>query len=525
MAELNNVTEQIKIMPLQKKAALVVVAALVIAAVVMLIAWFQKADYQLLFAGLSQEDGGAIIQKLTELRVPYRTEGGGIMVPADKVYELRLQLASQGLPQGGGVGFELFDKTSFTTTDFVQKLNYQRALQGELARTIRSLSEIDQCRVHLALPEKSLFMQKDSQPKASVLVKLKPGRRLSQAQVQGIVRLVSSSIDGLDPKDVTIVSNTGEMLTAAAAADESLAVSSDQFAYQRNYEKELETNLVSMLEPVIGKGKVRARVSAAIDFTKLEKTEEKFDPDSQVIRSEQRNSEKSNSSAPGGAPGTTSNLPAKTPPAAQQRTVQSEKKNDTVNYEINKVVSHVVSPASQLKRISVVVLVDGTYAASEGSNGAKDAKAAKELKYVPRSEETIQQLEDMVKNAVGYTAARGDEVKVVNMPFETAPQEEFTEADKPAASPIMPMAMTAARYAAPVVAVLLLFFVVVRPLMKALSMPSGIPQTQLQLPQSVAELERSLESKDRLGKGHLIEWAKKNPRDAASLVKGWMEER
>ena len=313
MADLNSLTDQIKIMPLQKKIALLGVAAVTIAAIFMLTTWIQKVDYQLLFSNLSQEDGGAIIQKLNEMRIPYRTEGGGIMVPTDKVYELRLQLASQGLPQGGGVGFELFDKTSFTMTDFVQKLNYRRALQGELSRTIRSLAEIDQCRVHLAVPEKSLFMQKETKPKASVLVKLKSGRRLTQSQVQGIVHLVSSSVRGVDPNDVTLVNNSGEMLTSSV--DESMAMTSGQLDYQRNVEKDLETRVMGMLEPVVGKGKVRAKISATVDFTKIEKTEEKYDPDSQVVRSEQRNAEKSSSGGPAGVPGVASNLPDKTPPS------------------------------------------------------------------------------------------------------------------------------------------------------------------------------------------------------------------
>lgn len=519
MADINALTEQMKVMPVQKKIAMLAVVALLIAAIFMLVTWVQKTDYQLLFANLSQEDGGAIIQKLNELRVPYRTEGGGIMVPADKVYELRLQLAGQGLPQGGGVGFELFDKTNFTMTDFVQKLNYRRALQGELSRTIRALTEIDQCRVHLVVPEKSLFMQKESKPKASVLIKLKSGRRLTQAQVQGIVHLVSSSVEGLDPNDVSVVNSTGEMLTAAV--DENMAMSSGQLDYQRNYERDLETRVMAMLEPVVGKGKVRAKISVAVDFTKMEKTEEKYDPDGQVVRSEQRNTEKSSSGTPAGVPGIASNLPEKTPTVTTKaQPATSEKKNETINYEISKVVSRVVSPTGEVKRISAVVLVDGTYAAQQAGS--------KELKYVARTEEALQQFEDMVKKAVGFTANRGDEVKVVNMPFETSPQEEFAEADKGFIEKegIMGMARSAIKYVVPLVAVILLFLFVVKPLMKALSMPSSAPRPAMQLPQTVAQLERAIEPRERSGgREQVVDWAKKNPKDAATLVKGWLEER
>jgi len=454
-----DLSEQMRTLPLSKLLALVVVAALVITAGIMLATWYQKGDQQLLFANLSEEDAGAIIQKLGEQHIPYTTTAGGITVPADKVYELRIQLASQGLPQGGGVGFEVFDKTSFTMTDFVQKLNYRRALQGELARTIRSLMEVEQCRVHLAVPEKSLFVQKEERPKASVLVKLRTGRRLTQGQIQGIVHLVSSSVEGLDPRDVAVVNNNGEMLTSTI--DENFSASSGQLEYQRSYEKDLETRVIGMLEPVVGKGKVRARVAASFDFTKTEKTEERYDPDSQVARSEQRNAEKASNGSTGGIPGVTSNLPGRQQAAPQSAGMrsQSEKKNETINYEISKTVSHVISPSSQLKRLSIVVLVDGVYSAAQGSQ---------EKKYTARNEDEVRQFEDMAKKAVGFTADRGDEVKVVNMPFEVIPQEELAETGS-AVSSVMPLVMSGARLLVPLVAIILLFLMVIKPLMKTLT--------------------------------------------------------
>ncbi len=507
--------EQIRTLPMKKIMALVIVAALVIAAGVLLMTWSQKADQQLLFANLSEEDAGAIIQKLNEQKIPYTTSGGGIMVPADKVYEVRLQLASQGLPQGGGVGFELFDKTSFTMTDFVQKLNYRRALQGELARTIRSLSEVEQCRVSLAVPEKTLFTQKEDKSKASVLLKLRPGRRLSQAQVQGIVHLVSSSIEGLDPKDVTVVNSNGEMLTSVI--DENFAESGGQLDFQRNFERDLETRVITMLEPVVGKGKVKARIAASFDFTKTEKTEEKYDPDSQVARSEQRNTEKSTGGTSGGIPGVASNLPGRQQAAPQPGTpAVSEKKSETVNYEISKTVSHVVSPSGEIKRLSAVVLVDGTYASVQGQA---------DKKYTPRTEEEVRQFEDMVKKAVGYSADRGDEIKVVNMPFETIPQEEMAEG--PAPSQVMPVVMSATKYLVPLIGVVLLFLLVVKPLMKTLIEPSplALPQQQFNLPAAAGEMQRAIPAQDRSSRDQLIDWAKKNPKDATNLVKGWLEEK
>jgi len=506
-----DIVQQVRSLPMKKMVALLVVAAMVITAGILLVAWLQKADYQLLYANLSEEDAGAILQKLAEMKVPYATTAGGISVPADKVYELRLQLAGQGLPQGGGVGFELFDKTSFTMTDFVQKLNYRRALQGELSRTIRALSEVDQCRVHLAVPEKSLFMQKEERPKASVLLKLRAGRRLSSGQVQGIVHLVSSSVEGLDPRDVAVVNNTGEMLTSVV--DENFAASSGQLDYQRSYEKELEGRVIGMLEPVVGKGKVKARAAASIDFTKVEKTEEKYDPDSQVARSEQRNVEKSTSGTSGGVPGTASNLPGRPQTAAAPSTPgQTEKKNETVNYEISKTISHVVSPSSEVKRLSVVVLVDGTYAAAQGSA---------DKKYTARGEEEMRQFEDMVKKAVGFTAERGDEVKVVNMPFEVIPQEEAPEPSS-GMTTIMPVVMTGSKFLIPLIGVVLLFLFVIKPLMKAVTTPAV--RTTMALPSGTPELER-LAPKELTSRDQLVDWAKKNPKDATNLIRGWIEEK
>lgn len=503
MASLSNIVEQIKAMSAKNLILLLLALAMSITAVILLATWSQKADMQVLYSNLAEEDAGAIIQKLNELKVPYKSTTGGIMVPSDKVHDLRLQLAGQGLPQGGGVGFELFDKSSFTMTDFVQKLNYRRAIQGELARTIRALSEIEQARVHLAVPEKSLFSKEEDRPKASVLIKLKAGRRLTQGQVNGIVHLVSSSVEGMQPKDVAVVDSRGEMLTSAVG--EGAGMSNSQMEYQRNIEKELEGRAIAMLEPVVGKEKVRAKVAATVDFTRIEKTEERYDPEGQVARSEQKNIEKSTTGGGGGVPGVASNLPGRpaTPGAASQG--QSEKKNETTNYEISKITSHTINSTGDLKKLSVVVLVDGVYTAE---------KDAKEKKYAPRTEEDIKKFEDMVKKAVGFTAARGDEVRVVNMPFEVIPQEEMPAPKKD----ILAIVMSAAKYAVPAIGVILLFLFVIKPLMQTVTTPP-----MLQLPRTVSEIEETMEMAGKPAKSEVVDWAKRNPKEAANIVKGWLE--
>lgn len=503
-----DIIETFKNWPVRNKAIFFLILSLVLTSLILTFTWMQKVDFQILYSNLSEEDAGLIIQKLKDMKIPYRTSDGGIMVPSDKVHELRLQLATQGLPQGGGVGFEVFDKTNFAMTDFVQKLNYRRALQGELSRTIRALSEVEQCRVHISVPERSLFARDDDRPKASVLLKLRQGRRLSEGQVQGIVHLVASSVEGLDPKDVTVVDSKGEMLTSAN--NDLMGLSNSQLEFQRNYEKELESKIATLLEPVVGKGKARVKVVAAIDFTRIEKTEERYDPDSQVIRSEQRNTEKSLGSGSGGVPGVGSNLPNKSPLASSSIKGQSEKKNETINYEISKVTSHIINNPGEVKRLSAVVLVDGTYAGQEGS---------KDKKYTPRSEEDLKKIEEVVKRAIGFNQERGDDVKVVNMPFEMVSEEELPAPKKD----IWPVVMTLAKYVVPLIGIVLLFFLIIKPLLKTLTVPVKMqPQA---IPKTVAEIERTMQIPEMSQKDMVVEWAKKNPQEAAGLIKSWIEEK
>jgi flagellar M-ring protein FliF len=505
------IVEQIKALPTKKKIIVLTVLVLSISAFILLIVWIQRPEYQTLYSNLSQEDAALIIQKLKEKKIPYRVSGNLILVPSDKVYELRLQLASEGVPQGGSVGFELFDKTSFTMTDFVQKLNYRRALQGELARTIKSITAIEECRVHLAIPEKSLFVQEEERPKASILVKLRPGKGLTQEQVQGIVHLVSSSVDGLNPKDVTIVDQTGEVLTAPTDED-NIGITKTQLELQRNYEKDMEKRIKKLLEPVVGRGKVEAKVTAIIDFTKIEKTEERIDPESQVIISEQRNTERSTNGTVGGVPGVASNLPDKAAVQSETHQSQSEKKEETINYEVSKVVSRIMTAPGEIKRVSAVVLIDS----------ASKQKVIDEAKAVPFSEEEIKQIEEMVKKAIGFTAERGDEVKVISMPFEKlATLEEEPPTPK---REVIPLVIGNLKYIVPVLAILLLVLFVIRPLIKTLTtLPT---QAERFSPQTVTtETQKAIEKTEKPLKDRITEWVHQNPEEAAELVKSWLEEK
>ncbi|OIP35408.1 MAG: flagellar M-ring protein FliF [Deltaproteobacteria bacterium CG2_30_66_27] len=502
--------EAVQAWPVRKKATGVAVIVASVALVILAFSWSQKEEYHVLYSNLSEADAGQIVQKLKEMKVPYRAEAGGILVPADRVYEARLHLASQGLPQGGGVGFELFDKTSFGTTEFVQKLNYKRALQGELARTVMAIGAVEQCRVHLAIPEKSLFAREgeSERPTASVLVKLRQGKTLSSGQVDGIVHLVASSVEGLNSQEITVVDAKGNVLSKPSG--DVAGLSASQFDFQSSYSKDLEARIISILEPVVGKGKVRAKVSAVIDFSRNETTEEKFDPDGQVVRSEQKQNEKSTTMGAGGVPGVASNLPGKRTVAATPSQGQSEKQSQTVNYEMTKVTSHTVNAPGLVKKLTAAVLVDGTYTPQQGS---------KDMKYTPRSEEDVRRYEELVRETMGFTESRGDQIKVVNMPFEVVREEEVP----PPKTRILEMAAPAARYVLPLLAVILLVVFVLRPLAQSLSAPGpNLPGSLLSIPQNSTDVDKAGARKELPPRAQVADWARKNPTDAANVIKSWM---
>lgn len=491
-----------------------------------------RANYQVLYAHMGEEELGTVMQRLKELKVPYKVQNGGILVPSEKVYELRLQLASEGIPQTGGIGFELFDKTNFAMTDFVQKLNYRRALQGELARTIKTLPDVEQVRVHLTVPEKTLFASQDEQtPKASVMLKLKQGRKLSDNQIQGIVNLVASSVEGLDPKNVVVVNQSGQLLTKKA--DEGLALTSSQIELQKNIEKELENKVINLIEPVVGKNKVKAKVAVELDFSKVEKTEEVFNPEGKVVRSEQRNIDKSLGAISAGVPGVASNLPNKTIAPQTASATQGEKANEIVNYEISKYVSRIVNSPGTIKRLTVVALVDGIYQGND-----------KNKKYIPRTEEEIRKFEDLVKNAVGFSEERGDDVRVVNMPFSV--QEEEIVESKFEFTNIIPFLVIFAKYVVPLLLLIFIYLFVIKPLLKTLELKDlSIKPREKRIPsEGTEQLEiedkvqiTSKESMQAVGrqpemlmlqedtlKTYIIEWAKNNPKDVVKLIKKWVSE-
>lgn len=496
-----------------------------VAGLIALALWTQQPDMQVLFTNLNGEDAAAIIDKLKETKVPYETTGGGstVLVPSAQVHDLRLQLATQGLPHGGGVGYEIFDRTSIGMSEFVQKLNYRRALQGELARTIAQMPEVERARVHLAIPERRLFANEQDRARASVSLALRNGQTLTKAQVQGVVHLIASSVEGLQARDVTVVDGHGNMLSSTAT-DETAGLTNTQLEYQRTIERDIETRIQTMLERIVGLNKAVVRVSSLVDFRKVETTEERYDPNGQVVRSEQRGQEKSNgvNGISGGVPGVQSNVPPGTDQEpAQSSSSNSQTKNETVNYEISRTVSKIVEPIGAIKKLSVAVLVDGLYEAQKAGEGEQASGEAK--KYLPRSEEDMKRIEDIVKKAMGYSPERQDQVQVVNVQFGFGPEEPQAagvEAVAEAPKPWIPYL----RYAVGGLLFLIILLFVVRPLIAMLGATAVSTETNLPapaLPASVGAVEASLTSAP--DRAQIIDMARKNPDTTAVVLKQWLK--
>ncbi|CAI1659327.1 Flagellar M-ring protein [Serratia quinivorans] len=415
------------------KIPLLIAASAAIAIVVALLLWAKSPDYRVLYSNINDRDGGAIVTQLTQMNIPYRfaENGAALLIPADKVHETRLRLAQLGLPKGGAVGFELLDQEKFGISQFSEQINYQRALEGELSRTIESLGPVQNARVHLALPKPSLFVREQKSPSASVTLTLQPGRALDDGQINAIVYMVSSSVAGLPPGNVTVVDQSGRLLTQSDGAGRDLNAA--QLKYANEVESRYQRRIEAILAPMVGNGNARAQVTAQIDFANREQTDEEYQPNQlpnkAAVRSKQMSqSDQIGGPLVGGVPGALSNQPtapatapietakpaatgnnATTQPnAATTRSAASGPQNsrldETTNYEVDRTIRHTQQKAGTVQRLSVAVVVN--YRGTD-----KDGKP------LPMSKEQLAQIEALVRESMGFSSSRGDTLNVVNTPF------------------------------------------------------------------------------------------------------------
>lgn len=417
--------------------------------------WSQAPDYKVLFSNVSDRDGGAIIAALQQMNVPYKyADGGGaILVPAKEVHDARLKLAAQGLPKGGLVGFELMENQKFGTSQFLEQVNFQRALEGELARSVQSLAAVSSARVHLAMAKQSVFMREQQKPSASVLVNLYPGRTLDPQQVNAIVHLVSSSVPNLPIKNVTVVDQTGSLLSKTDEANPGTGLDPNQLKYVQALEQSYVKRIEAILIPIVGQENVRAQVAADVDFAHSEQMDERYKPnqtpESAALRSQQTSESTTTGQGEGGVPGALSNQPpatatapitttpatppGQTPalgspagasaPAGEPATPTTPpppvntRKDATTNYEVDKTIQHVRKQIGGIRRLSVAVVVN--------HRKVTDEKGVTRMQ--PLSEAEKAQVMDLVKEAMGFSRERGDTLNVVNSPFTDIEKEPVPE--------------------------------------------------------------------------------------------------
>jgi flagellar M-ring protein FliF len=465
------------------KLSLAIGIVLLVGLVAALALWGKSGDYRVLYANLSDKDGGAILAQLSQMNVPYRHADGGsaILVPASQVHDVRLKLASAGLPKGSTVGFELMDNARFGQTQFQERLTFQRGLEGELVRSISGIAAVQAARVHLALPNQNGFFREQQKPSASVVLTLHPGRGLERAQIAGIVHLVASSVPELNTKSVSVLDQTGALLSGAAAEHSGGGLDANQLQYVAQIESNHVRRILDILEPVLGRDNLRAQVTADVDFTQSEATQEEWKPNqganaTAAVRSSQF-SEASNGAgaAPSGVPGATSNqppAPATAPVngaaaplhAAQNGTAGGGARRDGVtNYELDKTVRVTRAATGNVKRLAAAVVVNHKVSA--------DAKG--KTTSTPLTAEELTKLESLVKESIGFNVDRGDSVKVINAPFRVEKVEPVPELplwQRPETTDLLRAFAVPASLALIALAVL---FGLIRPALKATLPPPG----------------------------------------------------
>lgn len=479
--------------------------------------WGQKPEYRVLLSNYSDRDGGAIIAVLQQMNIPYQfADGGGaILVPATQVHDARLKLAAQGLPKASNVGFELMENQKMGASQFLEQVNFQRALEGELARSVNSIGVIQSARVHLAIPKPSVFVRDKQKPTASVLVNLHPGRQLDPQQVSAIVHLVSSSVPDLPPQNVTVVDQNGNLLSDNDPDQRHNRLDPNQLKYIVDLQDGIVRRIESILTPIVGQGNIRAEASAEIDFSHTEQAAETFNPNNQAKRSEHTNQSTSNEpavqQAASGIPGAAANQSGASPqPPKPAEGPKNSQQESTVNYEIDKTVRYIQQPMGSIKRLTVAVVVN-----NKTEYPAKGKPTTRALTDTEK-----EQITGLVKEAMGYNKERGDSLNVVNSEFSPPIKEVIPEEPiwKPYAT--LDNAKIGFQYLLTALALFFVYTRLLKPLIARLSMPPAPP--------APITVEAEIDEESLRSNGIKVDGARKianeDPRMVANIVKNWVSE-
>lgn len=539
------VLENIRNLSQRQKIAAGAALAFAIALVVGVILWSRQPDYAVLFSNLAEKDGGAVVASLQQQNVPYKfsDNGNAILVPTNQVHDLRLRMAAQGIPKGGLVGFELMENQKLGVSQFHEQVNFQRALEGELSRTISAISSVAGARVHLAIPKQTAFLRDEQKPTASVMVNLHTGRALDPTQLAGIVHLIASSVPQLTNDNVSVIDQNGNLLTKKPDPLRNASLDASQIIYTRELEEGFIERVNAILTPLFGKGNFRAQVSADVDFNVTEQTAETYRPNpspEQAIRSQQSSESQTRDQGPQGVPGALTNqppvpatAPVTTPPVAGaagpgQQPPLTTSKNATINYEVDKTVQHTRKALGQVRRLSVAVAVN--------QREEKDKSGA--LKPVPLDEEERQRIEKLVGDAVGYNKERGDTISVASSPFVASTEPETPLWKDPENQALIKELI---KYLVIAAVIAFVVFGVIRPLLKQV-MPQPEPKEEEAAAEAAiagegeeveegeeeegAEVELSPEAAARLAYDEklakVLELARHNPKVLGNLIKEWM---
>ncbi|MBN2288688.1 MAG: flagellar M-ring protein FliF [Candidatus Glassbacteria bacterium] len=486
-----------KMSPNQRFAAIGITILTIIGMIAMLI-WAQRPKYEVLYSRLEEDDANSIVMELEAQQVPYRLEQNGtaILLPSKSIPETRLELAGKGLPRTSGVGYEIFDQVNIGVTDFVQKINYRRALEGELTRSIETMRNVDKARVHIVIPEERLFTEDQKKPTASIMLKLKPSAKLEEEQILGVTHLVASSVEGMEPEDITIVDSYGNLLSSIQPTDPMVKLTAHQLELRQRLDDYLARKVQSLLNGMMGQGNTIVRVSAEIDFKKMDQTIRTFDPNNTVVRSEQTEET------------TTTN---------QKETLTTGQTSAITNFDINETMEHMVQEAGNVRRLTVAVSVNFRKQTVTSPAGEEV------VQRVPRDQLELDNIRSIVQNAIGLDVLRGDEIAISQFDFDTSQVDEerrrLEEAER------REFWYSVAQKLLLVISILI-FVLFARSLLRSLKIlpPKEAAEEGIEAAVPIEE-EISVEAQKRAQiQEQVLIFAKEKPANVAKLLKTWMLE-